>query len=328
MTTRARRFSAVAAAAAALTLALAGCGSSGSSNEAAGSGETISVETNLGTVDVPADPKSVVALDNRTFQTLDEWGVELKAGARALMPPTVSYKNNDDVVDIGNHNEPNLEAIVAAQPDLIISGQRFTQHNDKIKELVPDAALVDVSPRDGENLADELKRETTAMGEIFGKQDEAKKLNDDFDASIQRVKDAYNPDQKVMSLITSGGEINFSAPGTGRTLGTVYDVLGFTPALEVADSSSNHEGDDVSVEAIADSNPDWILVMDRDAAVAANRGEQYTPANELLAESEALKNVKAVKEDHIVYMPQYTYINEGIQTYTDFFNSVADAMEK
>jgi iron complex transport system substrate-binding protein len=37
--------------------------------------------------------------------------------------------------------------------------------------------------------------------------------------------------------------------------------------------------------------------------------------------------VPAVKNQHIVYMPADTYTNEGIQTYTEFFNSFADALE-
>ena len=67
--------------------------------------------------------------------------------------------------------------------------------------------------------------------------------------------------------------------------------------------------------------------MDRDAATSANTGEEYTPAEELLKESEALGGVAAVQDENIVYMPQDTYINESIQTYTEFFNSIADQME-
>ena len=51
-------------------------------------------------------------------------------------------------------------------------------------------------------------------------------------------------------------------------------------------------------------------------------------AEELLKESEALGGVAAVQDENIVYMPQDTYINESIQTYTEFFNSLADALEK
>lgn len=67
--------------------------------------------------------------------------------------------------------------------------------------------------------------------------------------------------------------------------------------------------------------------MDRDGAITAE-GESYTPAKEVIAGSAPLQNVTAVTKEQIVYMPTDTYLNEGIQTYTEFFNSVADTMEK
>lgn len=319
-------------ASAALALGLSACGTSPSNSGSTTSASpdatsaTIETESNLGKHTITVPPKNVVALDNRTFKLLNDWGVELKAGAVALMRPDLSYKK--DVTDIGNHREPNLELIVAAEPDLIVSGQRFTQHNDAIKKLAPNATLVDYSPRDGKDFAEELKRQVTEMGRIFGKEAEAKKEVEAFDAAVARAKAAYDPSQKVLGVITSGGKINYAAPTKGRSVGPAFDVLGLTPALKVEGSSTNHEGDDVSVEAIADANPDWILVLDRDAAVAANRGETFTPANELLKNSAALQNVNAVKNGRIVYMPQYTYIDESLATYTEFFNSIADAMEK
>lgn len=330
-----RRFKTIAAAAAsgALALSLAACGGSGPTTatstapSGSASASTIEVESNLGKHSITAPPQNVVALDNRTFSLLDSWGVKVKAGAVKLMRPDLSYKK-DGTTDIGNHREPNLELIVAAQPDVVISGQRFTQFNDEIKKLVPNAQVVDLSPRDGEDFAAELKRQVTEMGRIFAKEAEATKLVEDFDAAVARAKAAYDPGQKVLGVITSGGEINFAAPTQGRSVGPAFDVLGLTPALKVEGSSTNHEGDDVSVEAIADANPDWILVLDRDAAVAANNGETYKPANELLKSSAALQNVTAVKKGQIVYMPQYTYIDEGLTTYTEFFNAIADAMEK
>ena len=55
-----------------------------------------------------------------------------------------------------------------------------------------------------------------------------------------------------------------------------FDEFGFTPALEVEGASDDHQGDDISVEAIADSDPDWIVVLDRDAGVSSEEGA--TPA--------------------------------------------------
>ncbi len=315
-------------------LALSACGgnaeSDSSSADASAAGTTpaatsVEVEDNNGTHTIAVPPKSVVATDNRTFQTLSDWDVKLSAAAVALMPDTIAYVNDDSIVDLGTHGEPDLEAVVAVEPDLIIVGQRFTQFSEDFTKLAPEASVLSLDPRDGEPFDEELKRQVSVLGEIFGKQDEAKKLGDDLDAAIARVKDAYDPSQTVMAVITSGGEIGYVVPSTGRTLGPVFDFAGLTPALEV-EGSDDHQGDDISVEAIADSNPDWILVMDRDAAVAADDPE-YKPSNEILDGSEALANVTAVKEGNIIYMPADTYTNEGIQTYTEFLNDFADALE-
>jgi len=322
-----RRLSVPVAITAALTLAVAGCGAdTDTAADEATAGSTTEVEDNHGTKSVPTQPTSVVATDNRTFETLDSWGVELSAGAVSLMPDTVSYTDNEDIVDLGSHREPDLESVVAAEPDLIINGQRFAQYYQDFEELAPDATIVEADPRDGEPFADELKRQTEILGQALGHEEDAQALIDDFDAAIERVQAAYDPEDTVMSVLTSGGVISYVAPTTGRTLGPLYDIFDLTPALEVEGEDESH-GDDIHVEAIAEANPDWILVMDRDAAISANSGEDYTPANELLANSQALQNTSAVEQDQIVYMPQDTYLNEGIQTYTEYFNSLADSME-
>lgn len=309
-------------------LSLTACGSNTDTAADANAGEasTVTFTDNEGEKTAASPAKSVVATDNRTFETLDAWGIKLTAGAVSLMPDTISYTKDESILDLGSHKDPNLESVVTVDPDLIINGQRFTQYADKFKELAPEATIVSLDPRDGEPFDAELERQVTTLGEIFGKQDEAAKVVADFEAAEQRVKDAYDSEDTVMGLIASGGELGYSAPTTGRTVGPMFDFLGLTPALEIDDSSTDHEGDDVSVEAIAKSNPDWIIVMDRDAAVAAD-GAEYQPAKDLLENSEALQNVTAAKESQVVVMPADTYTNESIQTYTEFLNDFADALE-
>ncbi|WP_066908906.1 siderophore ABC transporter substrate-binding protein [Millisia brevis] len=308
---------------AASALVLGACSSSGTDSSASGS-ETIEVEDNFGTQTVTVPPTSVVATDNRTFETLDSWGIPLTAAAVALMPDTIGYVNDDSIVDIGNHNEPDLEAIVAADPDLVINGQRFQQYRSDIVSLVPDAAVVELDPREGEPFDQELKRQVTVLGQIFDRESEATELGDNLDEQIERARAAYDPSQTVLAINVSGGEIGYLAPGVGRTLGPVYDILDLTPAVQVDGATEDHQGDDISVEAIAASNPDWILVLDRDAPLA---GEDSAPAAEVITGSQALANVTAVREGNIVYLPADTYTNEGIQTYTEFFGSFADALE-
>ena len=287
---------------------------------------TVEVEDNNGTQTVQIPPASVVATDNRTFETLEAWGVTLTAAARALMPTTIGYKDDESITDLGSHREPDLEAVVAAEPTLIINGQRFSQYHDDFVKYAPDATILELDPRDGEPFADELKRQVAALGQIFGKETEAEQLGTDLDAAMERVRSAYDGSSTIMAVTTSGGDIGYIAPGAGRTLGWTFEALGLVPALEVEGASDDHQGDDISVEAIADANPDWILVMDRDAAISADDPE-YVPANEILDSSDALASVTAVSEGNIVYMPADTYTNESIQTYTEFFTQLADALE-
>lgn len=326
-------------------LALVGCsaggsnGSAGTSSAADGAGASSSAGSAQGVaagatvtdmsgaqITLPQEVDSVIATDNRTFRTLDEWGVELSAAPKQIMykgEGGPSYLDDADVKDIGNHREPDMEAFVTAEPDVVLNGQRFRDRKAEIDELTGDAAIVDTDFDPVKTPLDEgLKELTTLLGDTTGHQEEAKQLNADFDAAVERAKEAYDPEQTVMGLIATGGDLAYVAPSTGRSIGPLFDILGLTPALEQS-GSDNHQGDDISVEAIASSNPDWIIVMDRDAAI----GEENATAKELIQQSEALKDVPAVKEGHIVHLPADLYVAEDIQNYTTIMEDLADAFE-
>ena len=295
--------------------------------------EDLTVEINdiHGPVTVPVNPQKVISLDNRTYETLSDWGIELVAAPKGVMPADSPYVTDESVLDIGNHREPNLEIIAAADPDLVIIGQRFASYYEEIKKLVPNAAVIDLNfdvseeaDKPGENLVSGLKDSTVALGKIFDKNKEAEQLTADFDQAIEAVKSAYNGTDTIMSVVVSGGNIGFSAPHSGRVWGPMYEVFGWIPALEIDNTTSDHQGDDISVEAIAQSNPDWIFVLDRDAAVSSVT--DAVPAQDVIDQSPALQNVTAVSEGHIVYAPADTYTNESIQTYLELFGDIAKAL--
>jgi len=299
--------------------------------EASAMPETVEITDIYGTVTVPVNPKNVVALDNRTFETLADWGIELAAVPKAVMPKESPYVSDDSVQDIGSHNDPNLEIIAAVDPELVIVGQRFASRYEEIKALVPNAVVInlnfDVSTdaeNPGDNLIDGLKNSTIALGKIFNKNEEAQQLVVHFDKVIQDAKDAYNGTDTVISVVVSGGEIGFSAPRSGRVWGPMYEVFGWVSALEVDGATSDHQGDDISVEAIAQSNPDWIFVLDRDAATSS--AADAVPAMDVINNSPALQNVTAITAGQTVYAPNDTYTNESIQTYLELFQDIAKAL--
>lgn len=322
-----------------LSLFLTACANTGAtsdkSNETNVSETVQMVEINdlHGTVSVPVNPQRVVALDSRSFETLSDWGIELVAAPKAVMPADSPYIADESVQDIGNHREPNLELIAASDPDLVIVGQRFAKYYDEIKALVPNAVVIDLNfdvseeaATPGENLVNGLKNTTSALGKIFDKNAEAEQLNAAFDKVIAEARAAYNKTDKIMSVIVSGGDIGFSAPGSGRVWGPMYEIFEWVPSLDVNNSTSDHQGDDISVEAIAQSNPDWIFVLDRDAATSSDEGA--TPAKDVIDNSPALQNVTAITKGQVIYAPADTYTNESIQTYLELFANIASALNK
>ena len=297
------------------------------------SSATVTVEDIHGTIIVPLNPQRVVALDNRTFETLEAWKIPLAAVPKGVMPADSSYVNDPSVLDIGMHTDPNLEMIAAVNPDLVIIGQRFAQFEKEIRTLVPQAAVIDLNfdvsvtaENAGANLLNGFISTTRALGTIFDKNEEAERLVADFETSIAHLQSSYNKTDSVISVVVSGGNIGFSAPRSGRVWGPLYDVFNWVSALEVAGASSDHMGDDISVEAIAQSNPDWLFVLDRDAAVSSTR--DAVPAHDVIDRSPALKNTTAVRRKQIVYAPNDTYTNESIQTFTELFEILAQAFDK
>lgn len=312
-------------------LGLTACGSDAdTTQDAEGTGnsaETIEVTDLAGTtMEVPTAPQSVIATDNRIFRTLGEWDIELSAAPVDLMPAGLDvveqYTNNDDILNLGNHREPNMEFMIAAEPDLVVNGQRFAQHHDAIVEAVgADVPIVstDIDVESGA-IDEEFRAQMTLLGEVFGHEDDANQIIADFDEALERAQQAYDSEMTVSGLITSGGDINYAAPTTGRAVGPLYDILDLNPALG-DEGTTDHQGDDISVEAIASANPEFLIVMDRDAAVGDGTS---AGARELIEESQALQNVPAVANDNIYYMPADFYVTEDIQNYTVVLNELAD----
>ena len=326
-----RKIPAAFALIAAAGLALGGCGSTtgGDSTSTGAESHTssVTIEDNRGSVDVALPVQRAASADNRTFEVLAQWDVPLVAAPKGLIPSTVTAYNGDDVADMGNHRDPDLVALTGAQPDLIISGQRFSQYDDQMAELNPDVPLLDLEPREGQPLDSELARQVTALGQVFGKETEAEQLVTDFNNALERAKAAYDGSSTVMALNVSGGEIGYVAPTVGRTWGPLYDLVGLKPApVDDEEASSNHKGDDISVEALREANRGGLLVLARDGVMSADK-EGYTPAQDVIAGNSALQNVTAVAKGQTVYAPKDTYTNESIITYTEILNSMADAFE-
>ena len=120
---------------------------------------------------------------------------------------------------------------------------------------------------------------------------------------LTALKASVPADKKGLVVLASGGKI--SAFGPASRFGFIHDVFG-VPAVDDQLEVSQH-GQSISSEYIAEKNPDYLFVVDRDAVV--DGGESTAKAT---VENDIVKNTNAYKEGQIVYLdPNYWYLSGG-----------------
>lgn len=307
-------------------LALAGCSSAPADAEAPETAAEdyypITVTDMAGNEVTIESAESVAITDNRFFQLAADWDLPISVAPRDLMSPENPLADEEEILNIGTHSEPDFEQIVAADPDLVINGYRFSgeENAQGVQDAAPDAAFVEMTGPEDQSVDEYVVESLTLMGEVFDRKDEAAALIEEFHAAVDGAKAAYDTDSTVMGLITSGGEINYANPIDGRGSSIFFDLLDLTPALD-AEGSENHTGDSVSLEALAGANADHLIVLDRDAAVGEG---EVTPALDLINSSAALANVPAVTNESIYVFPADYYLTEDVFAYTTVLNGLAD----
>ncbi|MEW1653802.1 MULTISPECIES: ABC transporter substrate-binding protein [unclassified Streptomyces] len=305
---------------------LSACGSGNDKKSDEGKGkDTVSVATGNGEMKVPHKPARVVALDNTSFATLKAFGVKPVAVPKPLLPKKgfEDWKNDSSIADAGSHREPKFEAVNAAEPDLIIGGYRFASHQDKLSKI---AKTVDVAPSDEAKggYVNALKTQTEALGKIFGKEDKAKEIVDALDKAKSAAADATKGEKVFLGVVTAGKVDN----GASR-IGRIIEPLKLENVLKAdgEKSTSVHNDSGLAPETIAQLNPDWVILMDRDAAVA-EPGKESAAAKKLVDGMEAWDKTTFRTKGQVVYLPTDFYVTEGAQAYTDAFNQVATAFTK
>ncbi|MGX2994004.1 ABC transporter substrate-binding protein [Streptomyces sp. JNUCC 64] len=303
-------------------------GACGKSEESSASGKSeekgkgnVTVATAKGDLEVPREPARVAALDNTSFATLKAFGVKPVAVPKALLPNGFEdWKNDSSIKDVGTHHEPKLEALNGAEPDLIIGGYRFTEHHDKLSKI---AKTVDIAPSDEAEggYVNALKTQTETLGKIFAKEKEAKEIVGALDKAQKSAVDATKG-ETVFLGVASGGKVDNGASRISR----LSDPLNLKNVLsaEGEDSTSVHNDSGLAPETIAKLNPDWLIVLDRDAAVGAE-GAEAVPAKKVVDGMEAWDKTTFRKQDQAIYLAPDFYLTEGVQAYTDAFDQVATA---
>ncbi|WP_306231246.1 ABC transporter substrate-binding protein [Agrococcus beijingensis] len=311
---RALRTSIAAAAAIAL---LAGC-SAAEPAETPASAETVTVPSNLGEVEVALLPERIAVLDNTAMETLLAFGITPVAIPTQLVSPDrfSAWVQDESIADIGTHREPDFEALAAADPDLIIGGYRFSEYTDELAAIAP---TIDVAANEEheDGYVASLREQTASLGTIFDQQDEATAIVDELDAAVEAATEAATG-KSVFLGIVNGGKLDNGAERLSR----MADEIGMTDVF-AGEAGDIHQDSGLAPETIAQADPEWAIVLDRDAAAGAGDAQ---PAKQVVESNPALAGTGFVQEGRIVYLEDDFYRTEGAQAYTRAFDQIAQSL--
>lgn len=252
----------------------------------------------LGETTVTKNPETVVVFDMGTLDTLDQLGIGVAAVPHDGLPSYLS-KYESTTTNAGGLKEPDFEAISELAPDLIIISTRQAEAYDQLSEIAP-TVYVGI---DNANYVESVKKNLTLIGDIFGKEKEVAAELTTIEEKINALKTSVPTDKKGLVVLASGGKI--SAFGPQSRFGFIHDVFG-VPAVDDKLEVSQH-GQSISPEYIAEKNPDYLFVVDRDAVVS--EGGSTAKAT---VENDIVKSTNAFKEGKIIYLdPNYWYLSGG-----------------
>lgn len=251
--------------------------------------ETLPVQHAQGTTPVPRNPQRVVVYDMAALDTLDALGVKVAGVPGGVLPGYLSKYASGDTPKVGTLFEPDFEAVAALEPDLIIVGGRSAA---KYRDLAKLAPTIDLTTDTADFMAS-VTRNVETVGRIFGKEAEAAQRLAALRQSIEAVRATAAGAGKGLLVLTTGGKM--SAYGPGSRFGVLHTLFGVTPA--VPDLQVSLHGQSISPEFILKTDPDWLFVIDRDAAIGQGAAAPAVLNNELVARTKAWKAKQVVTLD-------------------------------
>lgn len=274
----------------ATTLLLAACGGSETSTQGPSEqAETRTIKHLAGTTEVPVAPQRIVTLqDQNALLPLLELGVRPVASAgRTDDDGSQSFRrtqgyDTSGIEFVGEYGEPNLEAIAAQRPDLIISDEFGAEGvYDKLSQIAP-TVFVQVFERP-------LSEALMDFAAVVGAEERAEELRADYDRRIKEFRAALGDDldDTTVSLLAAGDPGTFyQADAGGQALFTVMNDLEVPRPAAQGDNSdvtrpqfsleqlSEHDADAVIVVSFGDGGADELISSKLWDNLAATRAGQ------------------------------------------------------
>lgn len=269
----------------------------------------IDVEHAKGRTTLPAVPRRVLVFDPGTLDNLQALGVPVLGVPNLKFPPYLASYDAPRHLRVGTLFEPDLAAVAAAQPDLIVVAGRSGAAYEKLAAVAPTLDLA-VDPK---RHADSVFRNLRTLGRVFGREARAEVRIAAAQASIDAVRRRATGRQGLL-LLAVGGRFSGFGPGS-RFGGLLHDDFGIAPALPGLDPAKRNP---LTLDDVARIDPQWLFVIDRDAAV----GRDGVPARGQV-DPALVSGTRAAREGRAVFLDPALWYVVGVAG-VDALQSCAD----
>lgn len=263
-----------------------------------GSGEAVELS-------VPRDPQRIAILDMASLDILDSLGLSdrVVGSAGTTLDYLQHVVTDEEVANLGTIKEADMEAVMACEPDIIFIGGRLSASYDALSEIAP---VIYLSTDSELGVVESVRKNATTIAGIFGLEAQVEEKMAGFADRISALQEISRDKTAIVGLVTSGG---FNVLGNDGRCSLIGREVGFNNIGVDANIDTSTHGNEASFEFVVEKNPDYIFVMDRDAAIAT---EGAKLAQEIV-ENELVMGTDAYKNGNIVYLahPAVWYTAEG-----------------
>ncbi len=289
-----------------LAFMLSGCSGSGESSES--TSETITIQALNGSgetadIEVPYDPQRIAILDMACLDILDNLGLgdRVVGSASTSIDYLQDYVTNENIANLGTIKEADLEAVAAAEPDIIFIGGRLSASYDDLAAIAPVVYIVADTEK---GLVQSVNDNATTIASIFGLESEVEEKMSGFNDRIAALQEVANGHTALVTMYTSS---SVNVLGNDGRCSIIGSEIGFDN-LAAGETTSTH-GNETSFETIVQQNPEYIFVLNRDAAIGTDGADQ---AQEIV-ENSLTQNTQAYQDGNIIYLehPAVWYTAEG-----------------
>lgn len=183
------------------------------------------------------------------------------------------YAGTADIIDLGSARDLNLEAVLAANPDVIVTFKGQGHLAEVYDQLIRIAPVIQI------DFSAAWQEQTLACAEIAGKEAFARDFIKETEAIIANAKDKLRKhNHKTIALFRTDGK-SFISRGTKE----YYETFGIAKPPGYPDDYQT-----LSLEAVAEMNPDYIIFQDSTQAA-----QTFVKAQEASAVWQSLTAVKS-----------------------------------